>query len=103
VARPGSGAELHLPFSDGFFSAITMLAVVEHLGPKKLTILLQKAHRVLKPGGISLITTPASWLDGVFRVFAKVNLANAELLAEHTYAYTLPLLGWYFGVAGFKM
>jgi SAM-dependent methyltransferase len=97
------GSEPHLPFSDGFFSAITMLAVVEHLDPKKLTTLLREAHRTLKPGGVLIITTPASWSDGLLRVSARLNLVNAELFAEHTYAYTLPLLGWYFGVAGFEM
>jgi SAM-dependent methyltransferase len=97
------GAEPYLPFSDGFFSAITMLAVVEHLDPKKLSTLLRETHRALKPGGILIITTPAAWSDGLLRVLAKLNVVNAELFAEHIYAYTLPLLGWYFGVAGFEL
>jgi hypothetical protein len=34
---------------------------------------------------------------------AQVSLVSAEEIHEHAYAYTLPLLGWYFGQAGFEM
>jgi hypothetical protein len=30
-------------------------------------------------------------------------LVSEEEINEHVYAYTLPLLGWYFGRAGFEM
>jgi SAM-dependent methyltransferase len=95
--------EMNLPFPDGFFSVVAMLAVVEHLNPNNLVTILREIRRTLLPGGMLIITTPASWSDGVLTVFAKLNLVNAELFAEHTYAYTLPLLGWYFGAAGFEM
>jgi hypothetical protein len=34
---------------------------------------------------------------------AKVRLVSPEEIDEHVYAYTLPLLGWYFGKGGFDM
>jgi hypothetical protein len=34
---------------------------------------------------------------------ARVRLVSPEEINEHVYAYTLPLLGWYFGRAGFDM
>ncbi len=92
-----------LPFEDGFFSVITLLAVVEHLDPTGLTSLFQEAHRVLRPGGRVIITTPAAWSDKLLRWMARVQLVSAEEIEEHAYAYTLPLLGWYFGRAGFAM
>jgi SAM-dependent methyltransferase len=92
-----------LPFEDGFFTAITMLAVVEHLDPNRLVYLLQEIHRILHPGGRLVITTPAAWSDGLLHWMARVNLVSKEEIDEHAYAYTLPLLGWYFGRAGFAM
>jgi SAM-dependent methyltransferase len=92
-----------LPFEDGFFSVITLLAVVEHLDPTQLTSLFQEAYRVLRPGGQVIITTPAAWSDKLLHWMARVQLVSAEEIEEHAYAYTLPLLGWYFGRAGFAM
>jgi hypothetical protein len=34
---------------------------------------------------------------------AKLGLVSSEEIEEHVYAYTLPLLGWYFGKAGYEM
>jgi SAM-dependent methyltransferase len=93
--------DTHLPFDNEFFSAVTMLAVVEHLDPSKLVDLLVETYRVLQPGGVVVITTPAAWSDGLLRLMARINLVSAEEIEEHAYAYTLPILGWYFGRAGF--
>jgi SAM-dependent methyltransferase len=95
--------EPSLPFEDGFFSVITMLAVVEHLNPTSLVKLFSEAYRTLAPGGVLIITTPSAWSDGLLHVMAKLRLVSAEEINEHCYAYTLPLLGWYFGRAGFAM
>lgn len=93
--------DTRLPYPDRFFSIVTMLAVVEHLDPEKLESLLSEVYRVLAPGGTLIITTPAAWSDGLLRAMARVNLVSREEIEEHAYAYTLPILGWYFGRAGF--
>jgi SAM-dependent methyltransferase len=92
-----------LPFEDNYFSAITLLAVVEHLDPTSLVLLLQEGYRVLAPGGVLILTTPAAWSDGVLKLMARLALVSKEEIDEHVYAYTLPLIGWYFGKAGFQM
>jgi len=92
-----------LPFEDNFFESVTLLAVVEHLDPSLMAILFKEVYRVLKPGGKVILTTPAAWSDGLLKFMARVNLVSAEEIHEHAYAYTLPLLGWYFGQAGFEM
>jgi len=92
-----------LPFKPAYFNVITMLAVAEHLNPTSLEQLLKEAHRALKPGGRVIITTPAAWSDGLLHLMARLRLVSSEEIDEHVYAYTLPLLGWYFGRAGFKM
>lgn len=95
--------EPHLPFEENFFSVVTLLAVVEHLNPDSMVLLFKECHRVLKPGGMVILTTPAAWSDGLLKYMARVNLVSAEEIHEHTFAYTLPLLGWHFGRAGFEM
>ncbi len=93
----------HLPFQDSFFEAVTLLAVVEHLDPAHMAALFKEIYRVLKPSGLVILTTPAAWSDGLLKFMARINLVSAEEIHEHAYAYTLPLLGWYFGQAGFEM
>jgi len=95
--------EPHLPFDNDFFEAITLLAVVEHLDPALMAKLFKEVYRVLKPGGMVILTTPAAWSDGLLKFMARINLVSAEEIHEHAYPYTLPLLGWYFGQAGFEM
>src|SRR5512140_1376849 len=92
-----------LPFEGDYFDAVTLLAVVEHLNPDSMAVLFQESCRVLKPGGMVILTTPAAWSDGLLKTMARMNLVSAEEIHEHAFAYTLPLLGWHFGQAGFKM
>jgi SAM-dependent methyltransferase len=51
--------ESALPFDDQYFNTVTMLAVVEHIGPKRLPTMIDEARRVLKAGGVCVVTTPA--------------------------------------------
>jgi len=92
-----------LPFEEMFFSAVTLLAVVEHINPESMVALFKEIYRVLQPGGITVITTPAAWSNTLLRGMAHLNLVSKEEIDEHVYAYTLPLLGWYLGKAGFEM
>ena len=92
-----------LPFEDGYFSTITLLAVIEHLNPISLVELLNECYRVLSSGGVMILTTPSAWSDGLLKLMAKLSLVSEEEINEHVFAYTLPLIGWYFGKAGFKM
>ena len=92
-----------MPFENGFFSAVTMLAVVEHLNPASLVSLFSEVYRILLPGGILVITTPAAWSNSLLNWMASVSLVSEEEIKEHVFLYTLPLLGWYFGKSGFDM
>jgi SAM-dependent methyltransferase len=92
-----------LPFDDGFIHVITLLAVVEHLNPESLIKLLKETYRTLAPNGMLILTTPSAWSDGLLRLMAQAGLVSLEEINEHVYAYTLPLIGWYFGTAGYSM
>lgn len=94
---------LRLHIKEGFFGAITLLAVIEHLDPKSLVRLFRECHRVLAPGGQVILTTPAAWSAGLLRIMARLGLVSKEEIDDHVFAYTLPLIGWCFGAAGFEM
>jgi hypothetical protein len=68
-----------------------------------LVALFSDIYRILQPGGMVMVTTPAAWSDNLLHLMAKLNLVSKEEIDEHVFAYTLPLLGWYFGKAGFAM
>lgn len=93
----------NLPFNDGFFSVVTMLAVVEHLNPEMMVGLFMECRRVLTPNGMVVLTTPSAWSNRLLRIMARLRLVSQEEIDNHVYAYTLPLIGWYFGAAGFEM
>lgn len=95
--------EPRLPFEAEYFDAVSLLAVVEHLDPDNMAALFKECRRVLRAGGVVVLTTPAAWADGLLHAMAHLNLVSAEEIHEHAFAYTLPLLGWHFGQAGFQM
>jgi SAM-dependent methyltransferase len=72
-----------LPFPDGSFSCVTSLAVIEHLEPSALPALMAEMHRVLKPSGQLLLTTPHALADGLLRLLAKAGLVSAEEIEDH--------------------
>ncbi len=72
-----------LPFEDEKFSAVTMLAVYEHLAEDRLKLLLGDVQRVLKPRGIFVMTTPAHWTDPLLSLMASTGLISSEELNEH--------------------
>jgi SAM-dependent methyltransferase len=53
------GDAMALPFDDLSFDTVVMFQVLEHL-PEPATALLE-AHRVLRSGGLILVTTPFMW------------------------------------------
>jgi SAM-dependent methyltransferase len=79
----GSG----LPFEDSFFDVVTMLAVFEHLEPPDMTKLLREIHRVLRHGGVYVMTTPAHWADTILNVMARLGLVSREEVDEHQIPY----------------
>lgn len=95
--------EPKLPFQSEYFEVVSLLAVVEHLDPESMAALFKECHRVLKTGGIVVLSTPAAWSDGLLHLMARLSLVSAEEIHEHAFAYTLPLIGWHFGQAGFEM
>jgi ubiquinone/menaquinone biosynthesis C-methylase UbiE len=89
-----------LPFEDGFFDAVVLTDVLEHVQDE--TAALNEIHRVTKPGATVIITTPHAgmfgWLDpynygsfcrtrlpGMYRLLRRIGFAQSstEVLIEH--------------------
>ncbi|MDP2638717.1 MAG: class I SAM-dependent methyltransferase [Candidatus Azambacteria bacterium] len=77
----------NLPYQNNFFEVVTILAVFEHIEPKKTLAILNEIYRILKPEGICILTTPSKWAVLPLRILAKCGLVSSTELAEHKYAY----------------
>jgi len=72
-----------LPFPDGSFQAVTMLAVAEHLERETLRRTLSEAFRVLAPGGMMGMTTPTPFAHRIIFLLSRVGLLSREEADEH--------------------
>ncbi len=91
-----------LPFEDGYFDVVTMLAVYEHIDEARLVAVIEEVYRILKPGGMHIGTTPAAWTDRLLRMMARARLVSPEEIEEHKEAYTLPRLSDVFRKTSFS-
>jgi SAM-dependent methyltransferase len=91
-----------LPFEDGFFDAITCLAVMEHFQPTRISFIFSEIFRVLRPGGVLVVTTPAFWTDGLLRILANLRLISREEIDDHKDLYSPQKIRKYLLEAGFS-
>lgn len=103
-----------LPFADGVADAVVFGEVVEHLVDPDAA--LAELHRVLRPGGHLLLSTPnlAAWynrgllLAGVQPVFSEVSLRGihgrpGRHVVGHLRLYTARALRGFLTAAGFEV
>ncbi len=76
-----------MPFDSCYFDVVTMLAVIEHIQPKRIVEIAREVRRILKTGGMCIITTPASWTEPLLKFMAKLRLVSPTEIEEHKYAY----------------
>jgi SAM-dependent methyltransferase len=77
-----------IPFAADFFDVVTMLAVLEHIEPARVLRIVQEAERILKPGGVFIITTPAKWTKGLLRCLARMGMVSQVEINEHKASYS---------------
>jgi len=87
-----------LNFPDNYFDYVTMLAVIEHV--KNPDELIGEIHRVLKPGGKFIFTTPRKSAENFIKLYAK-NIEN-----EHETYFDYPkvekMVAGIFRISGFN-
>ncbi len=77
----------NMPYQSNFFDVVTILAVFEHIEPKKTLVILNEIYRILKPEGVCILTTPSIWAVLPLKIMAKMRLVSSTELVEHKYAY----------------
>ncbi len=80
--------ETIMPFNDCSFDVVTILAIIEHIQPEIAAKVLKEIYRILKTGGMCIITTPASWTGPLLKLMAKLRLVSPIEIEEHKYAYS---------------
>ncbi len=69
-----------LPFPDGHFDHVVMLAVLEHL--RDLPPVFREAYRLLAPGGSLILTWPAAMVDPILAVLHRIHLVSDEMESD---------------------
>lgn len=65
------GSATKLPYKAGSFDGVHCAHLIEHLYPEDAYLMLQEVGRVLKPGGVFVLSTPLLWA-GFFEDFTHV-------------------------------
>ncbi len=78
-----------LPFEGDTFDVVTMLAVFEHIRVDRLIGLITDIHRVLKPGGVYVMTTPSGWTGPILDTLKFLRLVSPEEINEHEDSYSV--------------
>jgi len=93
-----------LPFDNGFFNKIFLLAVLEHIDEKQVKILFSEFKRILKTEGSIILTTPTPksrwWLE---LLAFRLKLISAQEIADHKKYYQRSDLSGLARETGFKM
>jgi len=64
-----------------------MLVVFEHIEPEKLVKVHREIRRVLNPGGMYVMTTPAIWTARLLTFLARLSLTSDVEIREHKDSY----------------
>jgi 2-polyprenyl-3-methyl-5-hydroxy-6-metoxy-1,4-benzoquinol methylase len=73
--------EESVPLSDETADRVISLAVIEHLNNYQLHV--REAWRILKPGGLFILTTPGPAAKPILEVLAATHLINQDSIRDH--------------------
>jgi ubiquinone/menaquinone biosynthesis C-methylase UbiE len=91
-----------LPFKDGEFDVVTMLAVLEHIA--QVDKVVSESYRVLRPGGILCGTVPSKIARPVLEILSfKLHIVNPKEIADHKTYFDRQSLRELFTKFGFKV
>ncbi|MEO0291855.1 MAG: methyltransferase domain-containing protein, partial [candidate division WOR-3 bacterium] len=73
----------YLPFKEEKFDVVTSLAVFEHIERDKLLKIIKEIKRILKKGGILILSTPNFWTDFILKFLSNLKILSYEEIKEH--------------------
>lgn len=88
--------------SEGDWTAVTMLAVLEHIPSTEQLALAAACHELLAHEGRVIITVPAKAVDHILAVLRWLRLIDGMSLEEH-YGFEPTDTERIFGVSGFRL
>jgi SAM-dependent methyltransferase len=91
-----------MPFGSDFFEVVIMLAVLERIEPARVLRILQEIERVLKPGGVLIMTTEAKWAVGLLRFLARHDAIGRSEVNWRKAVYVRKQVVAALGQAGFQ-
>ncbi len=91
-----------LPFQSASMDVVTALATFEHLPLSALPSLLRDVRRVLKPGGLVVITTPHPRTHVLLTTLAAIGLLSKEEIDEHAQLLSAATMASLLREAGFE-
>ncbi len=94
--------DVTIPYDNNYFDVLTMLAVFEHFDTGKLIQILNEVYRVLKPGGVYVLTVPAGWTEELLMIMARFNLISNSLFNEHKDVYSHKKITSLLNATGFQ-
>ena len=72
-----------LPFDDDSIDVITLLAMIEHIPLAVMHHFFSNLHRILRPGGVIIITTPRFGTGILLRVMSFLRLVSPIEIDDH--------------------
>ncbi len=91
-----------LPFPDHEFDVVISLANLEHLEYPRINA--AEMFRVLKPGGLLLLTTPSVYAKPVLEFLSfKLKIVNEEEIRDHKNYFNKSILTKLFNEVGFSL
>lgn len=91
---PAANVELHaqavdrpLPLPDASADVVSCLAVIEHV--ERPEVLVAEAHRILRPGGVFVVTTPSRQAKPILELISvRLHLIDAAEILDHKRYYS---------------
>jgi 2-polyprenyl-3-methyl-5-hydroxy-6-metoxy-1,4-benzoquinol methylase len=93
-------ADEPLPLPDGSADVVSCLAVIEHV--ERPDVLAAEAHRVLRPGGVLVVTTPSAQAKPILELLStRLRLIDPAEILDHKRYYRPSTLRAELAGAGF--
>ena len=92
-----------LPFANSFFDVVVMLAVFEHVNEEEVATLLEEVNRVLKKGGLLVMTTPSPWASPLLWLLSRASVISKTEIDDHKSAFHMAEIKRFLSRAGFSL